>query len=39
VPRFLLFPAVRDLPRVLLAMLEAEGFGGRPPALLRVLRR
>ncbi|WP_433503458.1 phosphatidylglycerol lysyltransferase domain-containing protein [Pseudonocardia halophobica] len=39
VPRFLLFPAVRDLPRVLLAMLEAEGFGGRPPALLRMLRR
>jgi lysyl-tRNA synthetase class 2 len=39
VPRFLLFPSVRDLPRVLLAMLEAEGFGGRPPALLRMLRR
>ncbi|WP_018683399.1 phosphatidylglycerol lysyltransferase domain-containing protein [Actinokineospora enzanensis] len=38
-PRFLLFPAVRDLPRVALAAMEAEGFGGRPPALLRALRR
>ncbi|TDQ04940.1 phosphatidylglycerol lysyltransferase domain-containing protein [Labedaea rhizosphaerae] len=39
VPRYLLFPAVRDLPRIALAAIEAEGFGGRPPALLRVLRR
>ncbi|WP_026423805.1 phosphatidylglycerol lysyltransferase domain-containing protein [Actinokineospora inagensis] len=38
-PRFLVFPAVRDLPRVALAAIEAEGFGGRPPALLRALRR
>jgi lysyl-tRNA synthetase class 2 len=33
------FPLVRDLPRILFAALEAEGFGGRPPALLRLLRR
>ncbi|WP_052021107.1 phosphatidylglycerol lysyltransferase domain-containing protein [Actinokineospora spheciospongiae] len=38
-PRFLVFPAVRDLPRVALAAMEAEGFGGRPPALLRALNR
>ncbi|MBN9794771.1 hypothetical protein DMP17_40240 [Pseudonocardia sp. TMWB2A] len=38
-PRYVLFPAVRDLPRVLFVVLEAEGFGGRPPALLRLLRR
>lgn len=38
-PRYVMFPAVRDLPRILLAVMEAEGFGGRPPALLRVLRR
>ncbi|OLR91423.1 phosphatidylglycerol lysyltransferase domain-containing protein [Actinokineospora bangkokensis] len=38
-PRYLVFPAVRDLPRVALAAMEAEGFGGRPPALLRVLNR
>lgn len=39
VPRYLVFPAVRDLPRIVLAAAEAEGFGGRPPALLRMLRR
>ena len=39
VPRYLIFPAVRDLPRIALAAMEAEGFGGRPPLLLRVLRR
>ena len=39
VPRYLVFPAVRDLPRIALAAVEAEGFGGRPPALLRMLRR
>jgi lysyl-tRNA synthetase class 2 len=39
VPRFLVFPVVRDLPRVALAAMEAEGFGGRPPLLLRMLRR
>ncbi|HEX5120264.1 MAG TPA: phosphatidylglycerol lysyltransferase domain-containing protein [Pseudonocardiaceae bacterium] len=39
VPRYLVFPAVCDLPRIALAAMEAEGFGGRPPALLRMLRR
>jgi lysyl-tRNA synthetase, class II len=39
IPRYLVFPAVRDLPRIVLAAAEAEGFGGRPPALLRMLRR
>jgi lysyl-tRNA synthetase class 2 len=39
VPRFIAFHSVRALPRVLVAALEAEGFGGRPPALLRLLRR
>ena len=39
VPRFIAFPSARALPRVLVAALEAEGFGGRPPALLRLLRR
>jgi lysyl-tRNA synthetase class 2 len=39
VPRYLIFPAVRDLPRIALAAMEAEGFGGRPPLLLRMLRR
>jgi lysyl-tRNA synthetase class 2 len=38
-PRYVMFPSVRELPRVLLAVLEAEGFGGRPPALQRMLRR
>ncbi|WP_132432595.1 phosphatidylglycerol lysyltransferase domain-containing protein [Pseudonocardia endophytica] len=38
-PRYVMFPSVRELPRVMLAVLEAEGFGGRPPALLRALRR
>jgi lysyl-tRNA synthetase class 2 len=38
-PRYLAFPEVWDLPRIALAALEAEGFGGRPPALLRILRR
>lgn len=39
VPRFLAFDAVRDLPRIAVAAFEAEGYGGRPPAVLRVLRR
>jgi lysyl-tRNA synthetase class 2 len=39
VPRYLAFPAAHDLPRVALAAMEAEGFGGRPPLLLRLLRR
>jgi lysyl-tRNA synthetase class 2 len=38
-PRFLIFPGVREIPRIALAALEAEGFGGRPPVLLRILRR
>jgi lysyl-tRNA synthetase class 2 len=38
-PRYLAFPAVADLPRIALAAVEAEGFGGRPPAVLRMLRR
>ena len=38
-PRYLVFSGVRDLPRIAMAALEAEGFGGRPPALLRRLRR
>ena len=39
VPRFLVFGAVRDLPRIAVAAFEAEGYGGRPPALLRLLHR
>ncbi|WP_425550097.1 phosphatidylglycerol lysyltransferase domain-containing protein [Actinomycetospora chlora] len=39
VPRFLVFDAVRDLPRIAVAAFEAEGYGGRPPTLLRLLRR
>ena len=39
VPRFLMFAAVRDLPRIAVAAFEAEGYGGRPPLLLRLLRR
>jgi len=39
VPRYMAFPTVRDLPRIMVAALEAEGFGGRPPAVLRLLRR
>ncbi|MEU6643671.1 phosphatidylglycerol lysyltransferase domain-containing protein [Saccharomonospora sp. NPDC046836] len=39
VPRYLAFPALLDLPRVAFAALEAEGLGGRPPALLRLLGR
>jgi lysyl-tRNA synthetase class 2 len=39
VPRYLVYPVARDLPRIALAAMEAEGFGGRPPVLLRMLRR
>ena len=39
VPRYLVYSAARDLPRIALAAAEAEGFGGRPPLLLRLLRR
>ncbi len=38
-PRYLLFGSVRDLPRIAVAAFEAEGYGGRPPALLRLMRR
>lgn len=37
-PRFIVFPAARELPRITLAALEAEGFAGRPPVLLHALR-
>ncbi|WP_340688549.1 phosphatidylglycerol lysyltransferase domain-containing protein [Amycolatopsis coloradensis] len=39
VPRYLAYPAARDLPRVGVAVFEAEGLGGRPYALLRALQR
>ncbi|MFJ8912159.1 phosphatidylglycerol lysyltransferase domain-containing protein [Amycolatopsis sp. NPDC102389] len=39
VPRYLAYPAARDLPRVGVAVFEAEGLGGRPSGLLRALRR
>ncbi|WP_084628673.1 phosphatidylglycerol lysyltransferase domain-containing protein [Amycolatopsis nigrescens] len=39
VPRYLAYPGVRELPRVGVAVFEAEGLGGRPPRLLRMLRR
>ncbi|WP_246272337.1 phosphatidylglycerol lysyltransferase domain-containing protein [Amycolatopsis acididurans] len=39
VPRFLVFPSVRELPRVGVAVFEAEGLGGRSPWLMRLLRR
>jgi len=39
VPRYLVYSGPRDLPRIALAASEAEGFGGRPPLLLRLLRR
>lgn len=39
VPRFIAFPAARELPRIALAAMEAEGFGGRPRVLLRALQR
>jgi lysyl-tRNA synthetase class 2 len=38
-PRFLSYEAGRDLPRILLAALEAEAFLTRPPILKRLLRR
>ncbi|MBP2366095.1 lysyl-tRNA synthetase class 2 [Pseudonocardia parietis] len=38
-PRYVLFPAVRDLPRILFVALEAEGFAGRPSSVLRLLGR
>jgi lysyl-tRNA synthetase class 2 len=39
VPRFVAFRNFHTLPRVTLAALEAEGFGGRPSALLRLAQR
>ncbi|MBE1581149.1 phosphatidylglycerol lysyltransferase domain-containing protein [Amycolatopsis roodepoortensis] len=39
VPRYLTYPAARDLPRVGVAVFEAEGLGGRPYRLLRALQR
>ncbi len=39
VPRYLAFPAARELPRIALAAMEAEGFGGRPKVLLKALQR
>jgi lysyl-tRNA synthetase class 2 len=39
VPRYLVFPGVRELPRVGFAVFEAEGLGGRSRLLLRMLRR
>lgn len=36
-PRYVAFPRVADLPRIALAAMEAEGFGGRPPRLVRLL--
>jgi lysyl-tRNA synthetase class 2 len=34
-PRFVAYPQGRDLPRIAVAALEAEGFGGRPRPLRR----
>ncbi|SEB44772.1 lysyl-tRNA synthetase, class 2 [Amycolatopsis tolypomycina] len=39
VPRYLVYPGVRELPRVGIATFEAEGLGGRSPRLLRLLQR
>jgi lysyl-tRNA synthetase class 2 len=39
VPRYLVYPGVRELPRVGIAVFEAEGLGGRSQRLLRMLRR
>jgi lysyl-tRNA synthetase class 2 len=38
-PRFISFPATRDLPRIVIAALEAEAFLVRPHALKRILGR
>ncbi|MFI5612527.1 phosphatidylglycerol lysyltransferase domain-containing protein [Amycolatopsis sp. NPDC051903] len=39
VPRYLVYPGVRELPRVGIATFEAEGLGGRSPWLRRLLQR
>lgn len=38
-PRFVSFPTTRDLPRIALAVMEAEAFLVRPQPLQRLLRR
>ncbi|HKS47366.1 MAG TPA: phosphatidylglycerol lysyltransferase domain-containing protein [Amycolatopsis sp.] len=38
-PRYLVYPGVRELPRVGVAVFEAEGLGGRSRWLMRMLRR
>ncbi len=38
-PRFISFPQVRDIPRIALAVLEAEAFIVRPQRLNRLLGR
>jgi lysyl-tRNA synthetase class 2 len=38
-PRFICFPSMRDMPRIALAVLEAEAFIVRPPRLKRLLGR
>ena len=38
-PRFILFPSTRDLPRIVMAALEAEAFLVRPRPIKRLLRR
>jgi lysyl-tRNA synthetase class 2 len=37
-PRLVSFPSARDLPRIVLAALEAEAFLVRPPLLRRLMR-
>jgi lysyl-tRNA synthetase, class II len=39
VPRYLVFPGVRELLRVGVAVFEAEGLGRRSPRLMRILQR
>ncbi|TVT25739.1 DUF2156 domain-containing protein [Amycolatopsis acidiphila] len=39
VPRYLVYPGVRELPRVGVAVFEAEGLGGRSRWLMRMLQR
>jgi lysyl-tRNA synthetase, class II len=38
-PRFVSFESARDLPRIAIAVLEAEGFLRRPPSLRRTAHR
>jgi lysyl-tRNA synthetase class 2 len=39
VPRYLVYPSIRELPRVGIATFEAEGLGGRSRRLRRLLQR